>query len=1021
MTALEPRPKHRSLTKTLVGFFGLLILVALSAHAEAPPPESDKKAKRHTLGLFEPGVVEEVFVGGHSDRGTPRLMDVAIGDLNGDGVDDLALGAPGYDPNGQSKAGSVLIVFGRTDLLNDSASRDLSLFEHTDARIDGVESGAQLGTRIAIADVNGDGIGDLIMTAPGGDGAVYVREGEADWPRGALSLNSPEAVDLTIKGDRPGSLLGATLCTGDLNQDQRSDLVFGGLEFNDQGKATSTVLYVLPGRSKWARAEYNSTERLPGAVRLARPLLPGLRAMHTCAMGDLDDDGAGDVVAGMPLDSPGGHGSAGSLSIVLDVLSQTTGNINLGEETPTFGVRVKGWRSGLRLGQALVIADLNGDGRDDLAVGVPGFHRARKEKGKKKSHATPREGAVLLYWGGDIKPNPTQPLRPDFVLPGTPKVPYGQHLNTFDLDGDKRQDLFISSPHADSNEGLQSAGIIDVYLGVEKLLIPEAEGDTDASRQVRHLSGSAAMTRLGFSMASGDLNGDGALDWVIRGASNALGRRAAGSIHVIPDAASRGASSALDEGPVLTLVGPGRGGALLSRVSADHDVDGDGINDPIWVSPEGAGPSGIACIQRSASRRGAEKSASPRTSMLAEGDCDLRLVSPPGSRLSAIDVGDFNGDKVLDIALGFDDHAINGEAVGAIAVVPMPDESVKRIDFGAEVTGQWWWIGGKGSEGLGRDVRFGDINRDGIMDLLVAADRASAEDNPEAGALLVIKGEAERRPGRYRATKNEGILYRFDGDNHSKLGPGSQILDFDGDDKPDLLVMSPHASTPSRPQAGIAYLVYDVARLQRGDHLLADPHVAPLRLVGPSEGSLLEHGAAMLDLDGDGLDDLLLNAPFARQGGITRGSIHVVYGRQARLGAEIDLAIEGGSDLTIAGPRFAGRLSSPAAGDLNGDGLIDLALSAQWAGESEEGAVFINFAKPGKPFKGLIDLDRRTDYDLRIEGQEAHAGLLVPERLPDLNGDGKAELWLISPYADDVVSDQGKVYRISTDALQGRP
>ena len=87
------------------------------------------------------------------------------GDVNGDGIDDLIVGARGADPDGQYDAGESFVVFG-TDA-GFAASLDLSTLDGTNGfRLDGIDAGDQSGISVAGAgDVNGDGIGDLIIGA----------------------------------------------------------------------------------------------------------------------------------------------------------------------------------------------------------------------------------------------------------------------------------------------------------------------------------------------------------------------------------------------------------------------------------------------------------------------------------------------------------------------------------------------------------------------------------------------------------------------------------------------------------------------------------------------------------------------------------------------------------------------------------------------------------------------------------------------------------------------------------------
>jgi hypothetical protein len=975
--------------------------------------------------LDDVGLVEATVMGGVSDRGSARLMDVAVGDLNGDGFADLVVGAPGYDPNGLASAGSVFVLMGRRDLpLTGADTVDLSDLIHFDVRIDGVDPGAQLGTRVAIADVTGDGVADLVMTSPGGRGEVYVKAGgkasvAADgeevnpWRRGVVAIDQPQGFDWSFEGEREGAMLGAVLCVGDLTADKYADLVFGGLEFDDQGALTATALYAVPGRASWSKRVYSGSERVPGRVRLVRALGHHSRAMHTCAIGDLDDDGTGDLIAGMPLDNLSNRAEVGSVAVIFDALTRSLGTIDLGDPDAAFGLRIVGDQAGGHFGQSLAVGDFNGDHRADLAVGVPG--RAVSKT------ATSPEGMVMLFWGRMQRG--VTPKAPNRVLVGSAQAPVGMTISALDIIDDEALDLVLYSPTASGDVG-PSAGRLDIYAGGEHMRSASAEAEVGVSAQQPglRLLGAAAGQSIGYALAVGDLNGDGVAEWALRGAWHPLGRSSSGSVSVLsapPQARAHNVQThevLLPLPAPLTLLGPGRGGSLAAKMIANADLDGDGKPDMIWLSPEGAGRSGVACVQYSTGPQAASLSRS-----IADADgCDLRITSPPGSRLSSLSVGDFNGDRHLDLALGMDDHVVNGQPVGAVVVMPLPARDVREVEVGQDPKQQWWWSGGPANEGLGADVRLADYDGDGVDDLLMAADRASYDDIQQAGALLIVRGST-LAPDTRSAVKGEGVTLRFEGSDSGHMGLGAQTLDFDADGAPDLLIPAPTASPGGRDRAGAAYVIYSVARLKTGRYSVDDDTVAALRLVGPSARSNLEHACDVTDLDGDGIDDLLLQAPLANLDGGERGSIHVIYGRHERIGPYIDLGRHEGNDLIIVGERLSGRLSGPVVGDINGDGARDLIVSAQWAGALGTGRAYVLLADPAHSFKGYVRLDQPAHVHHILHGVEPHAGLSLPSMLPDLNNDGFHELWLISRFADGLRSDQGRAMRLAPLGFPARP
>ncbi len=293
------------------------------------------------------------------------------GDVNGDGVADLVAGAPfaGREPGSppgspRTEAGAVYVVFGSSAL-----GGELNIaFDDADFTITAEERFGQLGHAVAAGDVNGDGFDDVITAAPQKDvdgltdaGEVYVFYGSAEL-RGAASYRD---ADVTVRADAPQNKLGDALAFGDLDSDGRGELLVSSplADGPDDARQIAGEVYVMedldaPGTSSLEDADL-------------RALVYGAQAgdafAQLVAVGDLDADGVADAVLSAALAD--GLGPPGSIRGEVYVLfgGALTGVVDLETDLETF-VFIPGEEADDQLGGGLVVADLNGDGRPELAI-----------------------------------------------------------------------------------------------------------------------------------------------------------------------------------------------------------------------------------------------------------------------------------------------------------------------------------------------------------------------------------------------------------------------------------------------------------------------------------------------------------------------------------------------------------------------------------------------------------------------------------------------------------------------------
>lgn len=319
------------------------------------------------------------------DRGDTAAYTVApAGDVNGDGVGDLALGAPYADYNGRRDSGSVYVVFGRRPF----DGVDLHFIDTRGGgfRVDGIAAGERFGTAVAGGrDLDGDGAGDLVVGAPNATflgrreaGVAYVVYGG---PRnGALDLRiAPQDAFDTIGGRSPFDHTGRSVAvTADSTGDGVADVLVGAPDadsrvagFPSANTRTGSAYLVAGTRARRAGAAFDLADPRGGARQLDGSSASERVGVSVADAGDVTGDGLSDLVLGAPtadrnqrIDSGSAYVAYGNADFGVRSLSL------LDEET---GYRVDGPSEGARLGASVAgLGDMDGDRRTDTVIGAPG-------------------------------------------------------------------------------------------------------------------------------------------------------------------------------------------------------------------------------------------------------------------------------------------------------------------------------------------------------------------------------------------------------------------------------------------------------------------------------------------------------------------------------------------------------------------------------------------------------------------------------------------------------------------------